>query len=51
MLRAHNCTELQGYLLGKPMPAGAVEAFLEVLYPTQRAEGAAEAGRELQLAS
>ncbi|HVC63526.1 MAG TPA: EAL domain-containing protein [Acetobacteraceae bacterium] len=28
MLRQGGCTELQGYLLGRPMPAGAVEAFL-----------------------
>ena len=29
MIRRQRCTEVQGYLLGKPMPAGEVPAFLE----------------------
>ncbi len=29
MLRQYGCTEVQGYLLGRPMPASAVEKFVE----------------------
>jgi len=29
MIRRQRCSEVQGYLLGKPMPAGEVPAFLE----------------------
>jgi EAL domain-containing protein (putative c-di-GMP-specific phosphodiesterase class I) len=29
MIRRQRCNEVQGYLLGKPMPAGEVPAFLE----------------------
>jgi diguanylate cyclase (GGDEF)-like protein len=40
MLRLNRCTELQGYLLGKPMPSGAVEAFLQGNLRGQRQGGA-----------
>jgi EAL domain-containing protein (putative c-di-GMP-specific phosphodiesterase class I) len=28
-LRAHNCSNVQGYLLGRPMPAGAIPTFMQ----------------------
>ncbi len=31
MIRRQRCTEVQGYLLGKPMPAAEVPAFLEAI--------------------
>lgn len=37
MLRAQGCTEVQGYMLGKPMPAGDVTAFLETPQKTRAA--------------
>ncbi|HTB45916.1 MAG TPA: EAL domain-containing protein [Acetobacteraceae bacterium] len=40
MLRLNQCTELQGYLLGRPMPSDAVEAFLRSNLRGQRQGGA-----------
>jgi diguanylate cyclase (GGDEF)-like protein len=39
MLRLNHCTELQGYLLGKAMPSGVVEAFLQSNLRGQRHGG------------
>lgn len=33
LLRAQGCTELQGFLLGRPMPVAQVQAFLSALKP------------------
>jgi len=51
MLRQNGCTELQGYLLGRPMPSGGVADFLRTTLqqPRQGATPVA-AGGELQLA-
>lgn len=52
MLRQNGCTELQGFLLGRPMPAAAVDEFLRGnvrhLHPAGAPIAAAE---ELELAS
>lgn len=52
MLRQCGCTEVQGYLLGRPIPASAVEQF--VLHNTRqlnRESGLVAAAEEFELAS
>jgi diguanylate cyclase (GGDEF)-like protein len=55
MLRQNGCTELQGFLLGRPMPAGAVAEFLRGnvrhLHPGGAPSPAPEIPKELLLAS
>ena len=46
MLREQGCGEIQGFLLGRPMPAAEVQAFLRSV-----AEGAGRDGRHLRLAA
>ncbi len=46
MLREQGCTEIQGFLLGRPMPAGEVENFLR-----SETEWAGRDGRRLRLAA
>ena len=51
MIRRQRCGEVQGYLLGKPMPAGEVPAFLEATskvpvswrYPVRQVDAIADA--------
>jgi diguanylate cyclase (GGDEF)-like protein len=56
MLRQNGCSELQGYLLGKPMPAAAVGEFLisqqrPAGHDAGRGADRGDAAMELQLAS
>jgi len=52
MLRQGGCTELQGYLLGRPMPANAVDAFLRSdVHRPRQGDARFDAPEELQLAS
>ena len=52
MLRSCHCTEVQGYLLGKPMPADAAEEVLRRNAGQRDQDGAASAAlREFALAS
>jgi predicted signal transduction protein with EAL and GGDEF domain len=52
MLRQNGCTELQGYLLGRPMPSGAVAEFLRTTLRDPRQGGMPIAApQELRLAS
>jgi diguanylate cyclase (GGDEF)-like protein len=52
MLRQCGCTEVQGYLLGRPMPADAVEAFLENnMRDLAQGDGLVAAAKAFELAS
>ncbi|MGA3397974.1 MAG: EAL domain-containing protein [Acetobacteraceae bacterium] len=55
MLRQNGCTELQGYLLGRPIPSGAVAEFLRANVRKPRQSGApiaaSDVSKELLLAS
>ena len=46
LLRQQGCGEVQGFLLGKPMPAGDVQGFLDTVMETRR-----RANRHLTLVS
>jgi len=52
MLRQYGCTEVQGYLLGRPIPASAVETFVEGnIRNLGREAGLVAAAEEFELAS
>ena len=46
MIRRQRCTEVQGYLLGMPMPAAQVPGFLQTC---DRESGSWQGGRQLAL--
>jgi diguanylate cyclase (GGDEF)-like protein len=50
VLREHGCTEVQGFLLGRPMPQGAAIAFIETVVAAA-ADPGGQAPAELMLAS
>jgi diguanylate cyclase (GGDEF)-like protein len=52
MLRQYGCTEVQGYLLGRPIPANAVEKFVEGnIRDLGKESGLVAAAEEFALAS
>jgi diguanylate cyclase (GGDEF)-like protein len=51
LLRQLGCTELQGYLLGRPLPAAAVEELLRDKSPTQNPVEAAAVTTGFELAT
>ncbi|MEJ0016897.1 MAG: EAL domain-containing protein [Acetobacteraceae bacterium] len=52
MLRRCGCTEVQGYLLGRPLPADAVEGFLERnIRELAEESGLVAAAKEFELAT
>jgi diguanylate cyclase (GGDEF)-like protein len=52
MLRHCGCTEVQGYLLGRPLPAEAVEAFLQnCMRDLGQEDGLVAMARQFELAS
>jgi EAL domain-containing protein (putative c-di-GMP-specific phosphodiesterase class I) len=52
MLRQCGCTEVQGYLLGRPMPASAVETFVKNnIRQLNQESGLVAAATEFELAT